>query len=367
VEEDKIEMGEETKKQKPAGGAIKIAVKKLHKGETLDTTLASDTMKEIMRGEATPAQMGAFLALLSLDRCTSGIIHALANVMRENATVPALPKDSGMLVDIVGTGGDGQDTFNISTTAGLVAAAAGVKIVKHGNRAATSKSGAADVLEAMGVHLEVAPTEVAAIVEASGFVFLFARSYHPAMRHVGPVRLELGIRTVFNILGPLTNPARPHGMVCGVFSPSLGPQFVEVFKMLGMRRALVVHGCEVLDEFSIAGPSLVWELKPDGSITHYKVTPDDFGVETHALSEVAGGSAEENAEEIKALFSGGGRVAVRDMVLMNAAAALYVGEQVSDFKSGVALARPTLTDGRAIKVANSYVAASKGEKGSNLS
>merc|ERR1719424_219124 len=213
-----------------------------------------------MNGGGTPAQIGAFLALLNLDRCTSEIVTRLASTMREHAVVVEVPRDGGSIIDIVGTGGDGQDTFNISSTAALVAAGAGAQVVKHGNRAATSKSGAADVLEAMGAKLEIAPEAVSKVLADSGFVFLFARSYHPAMKHVGPVRAEIGIRTVFNILGPLTNPARPDCMLAGVFSLSLGKLYAEVFKSLGMKRALVVHGLEGLDELSITGASKVWEL-----------------------------------------------------------------------------------------------------------
>jgi anthranilate phosphoribosyltransferase len=279
--------------------------------------------------------------------------------MRDNAIPVEVPRGEGRIVDIVGTGGDGQDTFNISTTAGMIAAAAGAKIVKHGNRAATSKSGAADILEALGAKLEIPAAGVPKVLEAGNFAFLFARSYHPAMRHVGPVRLELGIRTVFNILGPLTNPARPDGMVCGVFDPSLGRLFAEVFKMLGMKRALVVHGREVLDELSIEGPSKVWELNEDGNILVYEVTPSDFGVESFPLKEVASGTPEENVRELRELLAGRGRSAVREMVLMNASAALYVAGKASNFKEGVAMARAAITDGRATRSCEAYVAASQ--------
>jgi len=352
-------MADEAKKMKPAGGAVKTAVKALHSGSDISPSQASDSMREIMAGEASPAQVGAFLALLTLDRCKPEIVHALADVMRSNANKVEVPRDKGLVVDIVGTGGDGQDTFNISTAAGLVAAGAGARIVKHGNRAASSKSGAADILEALGGKLEVPPAEVSRVLDASNFVFLFARSYHPAMKHVGPIRLEIGIRTVFNILGPLTNPAKPDGMVCGVYTPSLGRMFAEVFKMLGMKRALVVHGCEGLDELSIEGPSKVWELKADGEIVEYEVRPADFGITAYPLKEVAGGQPDENAVEMRELMAGRGRQAVRDMVLMNAAAALYVAGKVTDFKSGVLAAKAALQDGSATKTLEAYVAASQ--------
>lgn len=354
-------MVEDTgKKPKVMGGEVKAAVKVLASGAVLEPAAARAAMVELMAGEATPAQTGAFLALLSLDRCGPGIIHALADVMRENATSVDLPRGEELIADVVGTGGDGQDTFNISTAAGLVAAGAGARVAKHGNRAASSKSGAADILEALGARLETPPAEVPGVMAAGGFVFLFARSYHPAMKFVGPVRLELGIRTVFNILGPLTNPAKPDAMVCGVYSPSLGPLFAEVFKMFGMKRALVVHGCEGLDELSIAGPSKVWELGPDGGIKEYEVQPADFGVTAHPLSEVAGNSPAENAAEMRELLAGRGREAVRDMVLMNAGAVLYVTGKAASFKAGAELARAALLDGRAVAALDAYVAASKG-------
>mmetsp|Transcript_72758 Transcript_72758/g.168650 ORF Transcript_72758/g.168650 Transcript_72758/m.168650 type:complete len:359 (+) Transcript_72758:95-1171(+) len=350
----------EAKKLKSAQGAVKEAVKVLASGCELQPAAASNAMRELMAGEATPAQTGAFLALLSLDRCQAGVVHALADVMRANAVPVELPREGNMVIDIVGTGGDGQDTFNISTAAALTVAGAGARVVKHGNRAASSKSGAADVLEAMGARIELGPVDVSNVFAASGFSFVFARSFHPAMRHVGPIRQELGVRTVFNILGPLTNPAKPDGIVCGVFSPVLGQLFVDVFKMLGMQRALVVHGCEGLDELSIAGPSMVWELKADGSTCHYEVQPSDFGLEQRPLTEIAGGTPLENAAEMAELFTGKGRSGVRDAVALNAGAGLYIAGKALDFKTGAALALAAMGDGRAAKAAQAYVAASKG-------
>eukprot|EP00405_Crypthecodinium_cohnii_P013713 CAMPEP_0206455568 /NCGR_PEP_ID=MMETSP0324_2-20121206/21834_1 /ASSEMBLY_ACC=CAM_ASM_000836 /TAXON_ID=2866 /ORGANISM="Crypthecodinium cohnii, Strain Seligo" /LENGTH=345 /DNA_ID=CAMNT_0053926305 /DNA_START=211 /DNA_END=1248 /DNA_ORIENTATION=+ len=338
-------------------GAVKAAVKTLHAGKEISPQDASEAMKEIMSGGATQAQIGAFLALLTLDKCGPGIIHALADVMRSEALTVELSREPGFVVDIVGTGGDGQDTFNISTAAGIIAAGAGARVVKHGNRAASSKSGAADILEALGAKLEVMPDRVPGVLEASNFCFLFARSYHPAMKYVGPARLEIGIRTVFNILGPLTNPAKPDGIVCGVYSASLGSIFAEVFKMLGMKRAMVVHGCEGLDELSIAGPSKVWELSEDGAIKEYEVSPSTFGLETRPLKEVAGGTPEENVKELGQLLAGGGRPAVLDMILMNAAAALYVAGKAKTLLEGVAVARAALPDGRATRAAAEFVKA----------
>eukprot|EP00927_Polykrikos_kofoidii_P070968 TRINITY_DN6731_c0_g1_i1.p1 TRINITY_DN6731_c0_g1~~TRINITY_DN6731_c0_g1_i1.p1 ORF type:complete len:354 (-),score=63.88 TRINITY_DN6731_c0_g1_i1:85-1146(-) len=350
-------MSQPTKVPRTMGRGVQVAVKALASKGELQPEVAREAMKELMSGEASHAQVGALLALLSLDRCNAEVLHALADVMREHATPVEISEAGGPTIDIVGTGGDGQDTFNVSTAAALVAASAGARVVKHGNRAATSKSGAADVLEALGANLELPPAEVNRVLSASNFVFLFARSYHPAMKFVGPIRQELGIRTVFNVLGPLTNPARPTCMLVGVFSLSLGPVYAQVFKLLGLKRAMVVHGMEVLDELSIAGPSKVWELK-DGDIVEYEVTPASFGIESHPLSDVAGEDAAANAAEMRELMKGGGRAAVRDMILLNAAAALYVYGHASDFKEGVALARATLTDGRASKTLEAFVQAS---------
>jgi len=339
---------------------LKAALKALSLPGQLCPDMMDRAFKVIMDGNGTPAQIGAYLSLLNLERCTPEIVSKLASTMREHAVPVEVPRDGHSIVDIVGTGGDGQDTFNISTAAALVAAGAGAKVVKHGNRAASSKSGAADILEALGARLELGATEVAPVLSAAGFAFLFARSYHPAMRHVGPVRLEIGIRTVFNILGPLTNPARPDCMCAGVFSLSLGKLYAEVFKSLGMKRALVVHGMEGLDELSIAGPSKVWELKDD-VIKEYEVTPTEtFGLKAHSLEDVKGGTPEENAKEMRELLSGsGGRAAVQDMVVMNAAAALYVSGKASSFKDGVALAQSALKSGKAGETVNAYVQASQ--------
>lgn len=343
--------------------ALPAALKALAKPEPPCPALMEKAFRVIMEGNGTPAQVGVYLALLNLDRCTSDIVTRLASTMRDAAVVVEVPRNDGKsIVDIVGTGGDGQDTFNISTASALVAAGAGAKVVKHGNRAATSSSGAADVLEALGARLELSAEEVAPVLQASGFAFLFARSYHPAMRHVGPVRQQIGIRTVFNILGPLTNPVKPDCMMAGVFSPVLGRLYAEVFRSLGMKRALVVHGMEGLDELSIAGPSKVWELK-DGEIKEYEVNPvDTFGVKSHPLDAVRGGDAEANAKEMRELLSGGGRAAVRDMVLINSAAALYVSGEADSLKTGVAMADKAMTSGKASEVVEAYVQATTAKK-----
>jgi len=343
------------------GQAVKAAVKILAGAdrEKLTPEAAADAMKELMSGEATSAQTAAFLALLREDLWTPSLITAFAAVMRANATPVEIPRGEDLVVDIVGTGGDGQDTFNISTAAALVAAGAGARVVKHGNRAASSKSGSADILEALGARLELDPAEVPAVLAASGFTFLFARTYHPAMRFVGPVRQELGIKTIFNILGPITNPARPDSILLGTAFGNLARETAETCKMLGMKRALVVHGYEGLDEISPEGLTMVFELKADGEIVKYDVSPADFGVEKHSLSEVAGGTPAENALEMRDLLVGGGRAAVRDMVLMNAGAALYICGKAATFREGVSTCRAALTDGRAVGAIDAYIAASQ--------
>jgi len=335
-------------------GAVRNAVEGLAENGVLEVDTARSAMQEMMQGEVSPVLTSAFLTLLTLDRCTPEVVSAMAETMRGHALSVDIPAGAPT-VDIVGTGGDGKNTFNISTAASFVVAAAGARVVKHGNRAASSSSGSADVLEALGARLDVGPDVAGRILAESGFTFLFARQYHPAMKHVGPIRAELGIKTVFNILGPLTNPGKPDCMVCGVFAPQLGSLFVQVFKLLGMQRALVVHGKEVLDELSIAGPSMVWELR-DGGMTEYTVSPADFGLETHPLSEVSGGTAAVNAREMAEILDGRGRAAVVDMVLMNAAAALYVTGNADTFASAADLAKRAMKDGRAAAVLKNYVA-----------
>jgi len=352
-------MEKPAKVPKLSGDTMIDAIKALAKPGPPCPALMDSAFCVIMEGNAQPAQVGAFLALLTLDRCTPEVVGKIAATMRQHAIPVEVPREGASIIDIVGTGGDGQDTFNISTAAAFLAAAAGAKVVKHGNRAATSTSGAADILEALGARLEVTAGEVPAVLASSGFAFLFARSYHPAMKHVGPVRQQIGIRTVFNILGPLTNPVKPDCMLAGVFALSLGPLYAEVFRALGVKRALVVHGLEGLDELSIAGGSKVWELL-DGEIKEYEVTPEaSFGIQAHSLDDVRGGKPDENAKELHELLAGRGRQAVRDMIIMNAAAALYVCGKAAGFKQGVELAREAISSGRAVETVGLYVKATQ--------
>src|SRR5436309_13055346 len=292
-------------------------------------------MNQIMRGEATPAQIGGFLVALRLKGGTVDEIAGFAEAIREH--VLAVRPQREDLVDTAGTGGDGAGTFNISTAAALVAAAAGAAVAKHGNRAVSSSSGSADVLEALGFELELPAERIERSIDELGFGFLFAPSHHPAMRHAAPVRRELAARTVFNVLGPLTNPAGARAQVVGVYAPELVPTIATVLASLGARRAFVVHGAGGIDELSPAGPNLVCEVT-GGRVRSREIDPLDLGIDRCAPEELGGGDPAENAETIRRIFTGadgGGR----DAVLLNAAGAIAAGGLARDLAEGVGLAR----------------------------
>jgi anthranilate phosphoribosyltransferase len=301
-----------------------------------------------MSGEATPSQMGAYLGALRVRGESAEVIAASAAVMREHAE--PIPVEN--VVDVVGTGGDGVDTFNVSTAAAIVVAAAGGRVAKHGNRAMSSKTGSADVLEALGARTDLGGDAVARVVDACGFCYVFAQRFHPAMRHVGPTRRELGVRTLFNLLGPLTNPARPKASLVGVASAGHASLIAEAFAMRG-DRAIIVRSQDGLDEISPAAPTHAWTVD-NGTVTEQILQPGDFGVDAHPLTAIAGSDAEANAGAMKALFAGA-KGAVRDFVVMNAAAALVVAGLAPDFKSGAGLAASTLASGRPAEVLNRYV------------
>lgn len=328
------------------------AIRSLIDGHRIAADEAAAAVEVMMSGEATPAQMGAFLALMRAFGETPDVIAACLGVTQRHAE--AVPVDN--VIDIVGTGADGMDTVNVSTTAALVVAGAGVRVAKHGNRAASSKCGSADVLEALGGRLDIDGRHAARIVERCGFVFLFAQRFHPAFRHVGGPRREIGGRTLFNILGPLTNPARPRAMLVGVSLESLGPLMAEAFRLRGMPRAMLVHSAEGLDEISPAGVTHAWILDGD-AIREVQVTPADFGLPAHPIQTVVGGDAHHNAGAIHAVLDGG-EGPVTDFVLMNAAAALYVAGAAPDFKAGVKLARESIASGRAREVLDQYISLS---------
>ena len=304
---------------------------------------ARTVMGEIMRGEATPAQIGGFLVALRAKGETVAEIAGCAEAMREHV-VRVHPTRTD-LVDTAGTGGDGARTLNISTAAGLVAAAAGVAVAKHGNRAVSSASGSADVLEALGFRLELPPERIAQSIDTHGFGFMFAPLHHPAMKHAAPVRRELATRTVFNLLGPLTNPAGARGQVVGVYSPELARTLAEVLARLGATRAFVVHGAGGIDELSPAGPSLAFEVE-SGTVKRRVIEPRDLGIERSEPEDLRGGDPAENAAAIRRVLAGeaGGR---RDAILLNAAAAVTAAGRAADLREGLELAREALDSGAA--------------------
>jgi anthranilate phosphoribosyltransferase len=307
-------------------------------------------MDEIMTGSATPSQFGAFVTGLRLKGETSEEIAGMASVMQEKAlTVEA----ESTIVDTCGTGGDGSQTINISTIAAFVTVGAGLKVAKHGNRAITSSCGSADVLEAAGVKIDLGPEGVKQCINEVGMGFMFAPIFHPAMRFAGPLRREIGIRTVFNILGPLTNPARAKNQVLGIADPSLGLKMAEVLKRLGCLHALIVHGNDGLDEISISGPSQIWELK-SGEIYEYTIAPEDFGIQQASSDEIRGGVAEENVEVMHKVLSGE-HGPKRDIVLLNAAAAITAGNQADSLAEGLVIAQESIDSGRASSKLNALI------------
>jgi len=297
----------------------------------------------LFAGDATPAQMGGFLMVLRTRGETVDEYAAAAHVMRSRCVAVRAPAGA---MDIVGTGGDGKGTLNISTATAFVVAGAGVSVAKHGNRNLSSKSGAADALVALGINVMVGAAEVERALTEVGIGFMMAPMHHPAMRHVGPVRAELGTRTIFNILGPLTNPAGVKRQLTGAFSPALLRPMAEVLRALGSEAAWLVHGGDGTDELSIAAPSQVVALE-NGALREFTLHPDDAGLPLHPFEDLLGGEATENARELRAVLAGAGRPAYRDAVLLNAAAALLVAGRVSALKDGVTLARAAIASGAA--------------------
>ena len=338
---------------------IREAIAHLVAGGSLTEAEAAAAMEEIMTGTATPSQLGAFLTVLRLKGETVEELTGLARVMRDQAVHVTLPVHL-QAVDTCGTGGDASGTFNVSTAAGLLVAALGQPVAKHGNRAATSRCGSADVLEALGVKLELGPEQVAICVERVGFGFMFAPTYHPAMKHVGPTRREIGIRTVFNILGPLTNPAGARYQVLGVADPKLLRLMGDVLLRLGCERALIVHGEDGVDELSLSAPTRVCEVRGDaGQLVEYTISPEDVGLTLRPREEVRGGDAEQNARTMRAVLSGEETGAVADMVALNAGAALYVTGKATDLHDGVRQAKLALRTGRAVGTMESLAATTR--------
>ncbi|HEX2259762.1 MAG TPA: anthranilate phosphoribosyltransferase [Actinomycetota bacterium] len=320
-----------------------VILGRLLSGQSLSKDQAAWAMSQIMAGEATPAQFGAFVGGLRLKGETVEEIVGLVETMRANS----LKVEVGApVVDTCGTGGDRAGTINVSTLAALVVAGAGAKVAKHGNRAASSRCGSADLLEELGVRIDLGPEGVRACIEGAGIGFCFAPVFHPSMRHAGPLRKELGVPTVFNFLGPLTNPAGAAYQAMGVSDRAMAPRMVEVLQRLGSEHCLVFRGLDGLDEISTTQPSDLWELK-DGQVTHEVIDPADFGIPRSDASDLRGGSAADNAKVAHTVFDGTPGPA-RDLVLVNAAAGLIAGQMAGDFVTGVELAEESIDSGRAL-------------------
>lgn len=332
---------------------IKEAIVKIVNKEDLTYDEAYTVMNEIMSGETTPTQNAAFLAALSTKSTkaeTTDEIAGCAAAMRDNAT----KVDTGMdIFEIVGTGGDNAQSFNISTTSALVAAAGGMKVAKHGNRAASSLCGTADCLEALGVNIQQSPNRCIELLKEAGMCFFFAQKYHTSMKYVGPIRKELGFRTVFNILGPLTNPRSPKMQLLGVYDEYLVEPLAQVLINLGVKRGMVVYGKDRLDEISMSAPTAVCEFK-DGWFRSYTIAPEDFGFERCTKDDLKGGTPEENAKITREIL-GGAKGHKRNAVLMNAGAALYIGGKAETLKDGIALAAEIIDSGKALETLDKLI------------
>ncbi len=332
---------------------IKEAIVKIVNKEDLSYEEAYAVMNEIMSGETTPTQNAAFLSALSTKSAkaeTTDEIAGCAAAMRDHAT----KVETGMEVfEIVGTGGDNAHSFNISTTSGLVIASGGMKVAKHGNRAASSKCGTADCLEALGVNIEQSPEQCVKLLEEVGMCFFFAQKYHASMKYVGAIRKELGFRTVFNILGPLTNPGSPKIQLLGVYDEYLAEPLAQVLMNLGVKRGMVVYGKDKLDEISMSAPTAVCEFK-DGWFKSYEIAPEDFGFERCTKADLVGGMPEENAAITREILSGQ-KGHKRNAVLMNAGAGLYLGGKAETMKDGIALAAELIDSGKAMATLEKFI------------
>lgn len=336
---------------------IKEAICKLSRKQDLTYQEAEAVMQEIMGGEASQVQIASYLTALAMKGENIDEISGSAAGMRSRALV--LPHDNDVL-EIVGTGGDGSNSFNISTTSALVIASAGVPVAKHGNRAASSRCGAADVLEALGVKVAIPPEKSAEILKKLNICFLFAQTYHTAMKYVAPIRRELGIRTVFNILGPLTNPAQPAFALLGVYDEGIVEMVANVLIKLGVRRGAVVYGQDKLDEISASAPTTVCEIR-DGVLDKYVMEPEQFGYTRCGKEELKGGTPRENAEITTAILSGADKGPKRQAVCLNAGMAIYLGGKAATVAEGVRLAEQQIDSGAALEVLNAFVELSNQE------
>lgn len=344
---------------------IREAIIHVAAGATLSEEEAAGVMEEIMTGVATQSQMGAFLTALRLRPGGETVqeITGLARVMREKAVQVHLGEDiANQAMDTCGTGGDGAGTFNFSTAAGILAAAAGTSIAKHGNRSATSRCGSADVLEALGARIDLGPEQVARCVQDVGFGFMFAPAFHPAMKYVGPTRREIGIRTVFNILGPLTNPAHTRYQLLGVADGSLLRKMGEVLLHLGCRHALIVHGEDGIDECSLSAPTRICEVRSGEDLREYTITPEEVGLTSITDRQAfQGGDPTYNASMLRELLAEYVDSPATDMLCLNAGAALLANEHVSSLTDGIKLARTTLRDGKAKQKLHDVIAYSQAQ------
>lgn len=330
---------------------IKEAINTLVNGENLNDEVMTQVMEEIMTGEATDAQKASFLTALSIKGETIDEITAAAKVMSSKCT-PF--HNDGDALEIVGTGGDKANSFNISTLSAIVAAAAGVHVAKHGNRAASSKCGTADCLEALGVKIDIEPNQSEKLLKEDGICFLFAQKYHPAMRFVGAVRKEIGIRTLFNLLGPLANPARATMQLYGVYSESLVEPLAHVLHNLGVKRGMAVYGMDSMDEISLSAPTKVCEFNGDDFKT-YEITPERFGLKTCRKSDLVGGEPAENAQIVRNIFEGKETGAKRDVVLLNAGAAFHIAKENVTIEQGIEMAREIIDSGKALKQLETFI------------
>ncbi len=331
---------------------IREASRKLVKGENLKYDEVREVMSEIMSGETSPTLISAYLVALRMKGETVEEISGSAQGMRDAAQT--LNYD-GDLLEIVGTGGDEAYTFNISTTSAFVIAATGVKVAKHGNRSVSSKSGAADVLESLGAKIDITPQQSVEVLDKCNFAFLFAQKYHTSMKYVGPVRSELGLRTVFNILGPLTNPAGASHNVIGVYSEELVRPIADVLVNLGVKRALVVYGMDRMDEISLSAKTKVAEIKDNKVIAEYEIDPRDYGFELCDKEDIVGGDSTVNAEITKDILTGKLHGPKRDIVILNAAAGIFVAKNDITIKEAVEMAKDAIDSGKAYEVLQKYV------------
>ncbi len=331
---------------------ITDALKKIVNGENLTYDEAYACMDEIFSGEVSEIVIAGYLTALHMKGETTDEITASANGMRSHAE--KLPCDSAKVLEIVGTGGDCANSFNISTTSAMVAAAAGIPIAKHGNRGVSSKSGAADVLEALGVNITISPEKMGEVLKECNMSFMFAQVYHKAMKYVAPVRKALGIPTVFNILGPLTNPACAEMQILGVYKEELVDQMAPVLAGLGVKKGMVVYGQDCLDEISMSAPTTVCEIN-NGQFKKYVIEPENFGFEKCSKEDLVGGDAAENAAITKAILSGKEKGAKRNAVVLNAAACLYIAGKAESMKDAVAVAEGMIDSGKAMEVLHKFV------------